>query len=66
VARPRGKRLVGKEAGKLCQHWYDFIKPKRFFLKTKLWDGGCPGTKPGYGSRVWLGFDESGKERWAP
>lgn len=64
MAKPRGKTLQGRESGKKAQHWYDFVKPRRHFLKSRLWDGGCPSSKPGVKIMVWMGFDEQGKERW--
>ncbi len=64
MAKPHGKSLLGKEGGRQAQHWYDFIKPKRFFLSTRAWDGGCPSSKPGLKVAVWLGFDEFGKPKW--
>lgn len=47
MARPHNKILMGKEGGKQSQHWYDFVKPKRWFLQTRQWDGGRPKCKPG-------------------
>lgn len=63
MARPGGKVLTGREGGKQCQHWYEFVKPRRHFLRTRLWDGGSPGTKPGTKWLIWLGFKD-GKEQW--
>lgn len=47
MARPRGKALIGREMGKACQHWYNFIESKRVIKRSLRWDGGCPNSKPG-------------------
>ena len=47
MARPHRKSLLGKEAGKPAQHWYDYLLSRRRIKQQKLWDGGCPNSKPG-------------------
>jgi hypothetical protein len=63
MARPGSKNLIGREGGNQCQHWYDFIKSRRYYQRTRLWDGGSPSTKPGTKWFTWLGFKD-GKEQW--
>ncbi len=64
MARPGNKKLTGIEGGKACQHWYEYVKSRRGILRSRIWDGGCPSSKPGTKWFVWLGFSEQGKELW--
>lgn len=66
MAIPHKKKLIGKEAGGQSIHWYSFLKSKRAIKRSKMWDGGCPASKPGTTVMVWLGYDkETGKACWS-
>lgn len=47
MAIPHGKKLIGAEKGKQCQHWYDFLESRARIKRSKRWDGGCPKSRPG-------------------
>ena len=62
MAKPRGKTLLGREGGKMCQHWYDFIESRRVIKRSLRWDGGCPNSKPGCGWVIAKPIEDKKKE----
>lgn len=47
MAKPHNKILRGKEAGKDCQHWYDWVQSANRLRRSGKWQGSRTKTKPG-------------------